>query len=519
MEKRWFGVFMASAMACTVFLSACTSGSTGKTADQSSVDASRDGEREKFKISIFNPGLRPDAPHVQREQDPIMQTVEKKLNVELELIFAPEQTEAKLNAMIAAGEIPDLISTTRKLAIQYYEQGSVVTLDDYIKQFPTLYNYYDKSRWQQMMYKGNILGIPNIEDVNGKKGYWVRNDWLKKLNLKAPATTDELLDVMRAFTFKDPDGNGKNDTYGFNGGLAKDGTFTNGLDQLFWLFGVYPNHVDVVNNQIVFHNTDPRMKEALAYVKTIMDEKLIDPDWVTNSIFSSMDEKMFKGQSGLLIHDWRRMEPAYQQLMKQMGGSVPDWITIEPPKGPRGDQWLFTEAFQTNVWIISKKAAANPAKVQRIVEMLEYMYTDQEIYPLMAWGIKDATWKEENGKPVQTDKFDAQEYWWVKHWSFVRRGDDMVYFSAFNPKTNEYWALNKKFMYPNNVKPFLRDDPNDTLAVDRNKYMNEMLLKFVTGKEPLSKWDDYVRTLQDKFKLDVMLQGYEKQLKEEGVLN
>ncbi|WP_135555494.1 type 2 periplasmic-binding domain-containing protein [Paenibacillus cymbidii] len=529
MSPKKFGVLVSLLLLASSALAACSSGSgkpsgsaatvapSGSAAASASVQP-KETERKKIKISIFNPGLRPDAPHVPKEKDPIMQMIEKKLNVDIELIFAPEQTEAKLNALIASGDTPDLISTTRGSAIKYYEQGSIATLDDYLKKTPTLMNYYSKDRWLQMTYKGKTIGVPNIEDVTGKNGYWIRNDWLQKLNLKPPTTTGELLNVMKAFTLNDPDGNGKNDTYGFIGGLTKDGLFALGLDKLFWLFGVYPGMVDVQNNQIVFHNTDPRMKEALAYVNTIISEKYIDPDWVTDNIFSTHDDKMFQGKSGIIIHDWRRMEPAYQEKMKQMGGSVPDWVTIDPPKGPRGDQWLDLDVFQSNIWSVSKKAAADPEKAQRIVEMLEYMYTDKDIYPLMAWGIKDIGWKEVNGKPVQTDKFDAQEIWWVKHWAFVRRGDDPVYFAATNPKTLEYWSLNKKYMHPNNVKPFLVPDPNDTLTADRDKYMNEMLLKFVTGKEPLANWDSYVKTLQDKFKLDGLLANYARQLKEQGIL-
>ena len=48
----------------------------------------------------------------------------------------------------------------------------------------------------------------------GNEGLLVRKDWLDKLGLAAPTTLDELYDVLYAFTYNDPDGNGKNDTYG-----------------------------------------------------------------------------------------------------------------------------------------------------------------------------------------------------------------------------------------------------------------------------------------------------------------
>jgi putative aldouronate transport system substrate-binding protein len=476
-------------------------------------------QSKKFKISLFNPGVNADAPHVPREQDPIGQMIEKKMNVELEMIIVPEQAPAKLNAMIASGDVPDLITTNRNDAVKFYEQGIITDLDSLLQKTPALQQLYDKARWQKSTYKGKIIGIPNDQPTAGQHGYWVRNDWLQKLGLKQPTTSDELLEVMRAFTFKDPDGNGKNDTYGFVGGLAKDGTFYSGTNQLFLMFGVYPNHIDVVNNKLVYSNTDPKMKDALAYMKKIIDEKLIDPDWVTVSDFVKTEDKMYRGKSGILVFDWRRgKEPQFQALMKAASGEIPDWITIAPPKGPYGDQFVNLDPTYSSVWGVSKKAAADPEKAQRIIELLQYMYTDKEIYPHMSYGLKDIMWKEENGKIVVTPNADAQETRWARHWRFPRTSDDPVYFGANNPKTLEYWALNKKYSKPNPAVPVLIPDPSDTLAADRIKYMNEMLLKFATGKEPLANWDTYVQTLKTKFKLDALLDNYTQQLKAEGIL-
>ena len=43
------------------------------------------------------------------------------------------------------------------------------------------------------------------------RGWWVRQDWLDKLGLKAPQNVDELYTVLKAFRDRDPNGNGKKD--------------------------------------------------------------------------------------------------------------------------------------------------------------------------------------------------------------------------------------------------------------------------------------------------------------------
>ena len=58
-----------------------------------------------------------------------------------------------------------------------------------------------------------------------------------KLKLKAPTTIDEFESVMDAFTNKDPDGNGKKDTFGFS--LSARNGFSNWMSDVSFIFGAY----------------------------------------------------------------------------------------------------------------------------------------------------------------------------------------------------------------------------------------------------------------------------------------
>ncbi|WP_158289537.1 extracellular solute-binding protein [Paenibacillus flagellatus] len=495
------------------------SGGTG-----SSPTASPDSGKDKtYKITMYNLAtFNPNAPVLPREQDPVRQMIEKAMNIDLEMMIVPEQASAKLNTLIASGEVPDLIYFgNRTTSVKYYEQGVTAELDDYLKNAPALVQHFGPSRWEPMRYKGKTIGIPGTEGVAGINGLWIRNDWLNSLNLKVPTTPEELFEVMKAFTFNDPDRNGKNDTYGFAPGITKEGTLANlGWDQMFWMFGVNPGNFDVVDNKLVSHNLDPRMKEAVAYANKLLSEKVVDPDWVTLNTVPQVQDKLFKGRSGVVVTDWRSMEPGAQQKMKETIGEVPDWIVIPPMKGPHGDQINSYDVFQNAQWAVSKKAAGDPGKVQRIVDLLQYMYTDKEAYKTIVYGIKDVTWKETNGKPemIALDSVQSKNYEWLGHYRFPRRANDDIYFNFKNPKTVEYHAINRKYLKPNNVMPYIVLDPNDVLAQDREKYWNEMLLKFMTGKEPLAKWEEFVGTLNAKFKAGEQLEKVTRQLKEQGII-
>ena len=91
----------------------------------------------------------------------------------------------------------------------------------------------------------------------------VRQDWLDKLGLTVPKTVDDVYKVAYAFTYNDPDGNGKNDTIGYSGKapygfepianaydtalgnyiIVRDGKVTNTLSQPHMPFPGYPQGV------------------------------------------------------------------------------------------------------------------------------------------------------------------------------------------------------------------------------------------------------------------------------------
>ena len=63
---------------------------------------------------------------------------------------------------------------------------------------------------------GKLYGIYRERPLS-RQGIVIRKDWLDNLGLDMPKTVDELYETAKAFTEKDPDQNGKNDTIGFAG--------------------------------------------------------------------------------------------------------------------------------------------------------------------------------------------------------------------------------------------------------------------------------------------------------------
>ncbi|MDQ6418432.1 extracellular solute-binding protein [Paenibacillus sp. LHD-117] len=481
---------------------------------------------EKLKITMFNAGtFNAGAPLPPKEEDIQRQMLEKAVNIDLNMII-PQAGEAttKLNTLIAGGDIPDLIFLKSRADLsQYYDQGILADLTPYLDQYPELQKRFSDTSWEAMKYNGKTIAVPGYDNVNGIiNGMFIRNDWLKKLNLEIPTTHEELFEVMKAFTEQDPDGNGKNDTYGFIGGMNKEGNLqTYGFDTLMWMFGVNPpGAIDVINNEAVLLFTDPKMKEAVSYINKMMEAKVVDPDWVSMNTTDLLDQKLFKGKVGVMVRDIRKLEPETQKRIVEVTGEEAEWIVIPPMTGPYGDQILERKTYQGNSWAISAKADED--KINRVLSMLEYAFTDEEAYPHFAYGVKGVQWDIVDGKAdnknSELPKEIKDQYTWVDHYRFPRRGDDPEYFSFKDPKTIEAFASNQKYVSPTLPGAALTSDPNDTKAAERVRYINETLVKFMSGQEPLSNWDHYIETLEATFDLQKYKENVTEQLKSIGYI-
>lgn len=483
---------------------------------------------EKMTLDVYHAGSwAAGTPFPPREEDVQRQLLEDAVNINLQMTV-PQQGEdiTKLNSLLASGNIPDLIFfNDRAQAVQYFQDGVIAELDEYIDGFPALQGRFTEDQWNALHFQGKLIGTPGYEAASGIVGWWIRNDWLQNLGLGIPATTEELFNVMKAFTFDDPDKNNKDDTYGMVVGVPKDGNISGnagaglGLNAIMWLFGVNPHKIDIADGGIMNHNTDPRMKEAVTFIHRLVEEKVIDPDWVTVAEGAKIVEKIQKGRLGIAFADWRMMDNPAQ--LYELSGEEVDWVSIPPVQGPSGERILGESAFQGNLWAISKRAASDPEKVKRILAMLEYWYTDEEAYPYFSYGDKDVFWELQGDTVVRLtpEQATADAYRYNNHYKMPRRADDPLYYNFNNPELTGA-AHQTNIAHSISPKPsvYLVADETDSLYQDRMKYINEMLLRFIYGREPIANWDSYIQTLENTYKLRSYEENVVKQLEEQGLL-
>ena len=214
----------------------------------------------------------------------------------------------KFNLMIASEEYTDAIiygwPSVEGGAEMYLEDGVILDLTELIPEcMPNLNTYLEehpdiKSTIQNDA--GQILYIPFIRDdvaLNIYTGPQIRMDWLEKLGLEVPKTTEDFYNVLKAFKERDPNGNGEADEIPMSGVSFTNTTY--GIGNLLWAFDTHYSFY-VENDQVVWGPTEEKFADGLAYIAKLFDEGLIDVDYLLNDR-AAMDSKGLADRVGFIF--------------------------------------------------------------------------------------------------------------------------------------------------------------------------------------------------------------------------
>jgi putative aldouronate transport system substrate-binding protein len=128
-------------------------------------------------------------------------------NVEVTFVPVPRWTEVEqINNLLAAGTAPDVCVTYSYPTVYTYAQmGGVTNLTPYLEEYKDLLpNLWDLLGDENIYYDqdpedGSLWAVEAMLIVNRRTNTFVREDWLKKLDLAAPASLEEFEAMLKAF--------------------------------------------------------------------------------------------------------------------------------------------------------------------------------------------------------------------------------------------------------------------------------------------------------------------------------
>ena len=271
-----------------------------------SVACNRNGREKKegyTSLRIFiNNGDRYDGAEVDR----VWEAIEDATKTQLYFEGAPHNSDYynTLNPMLNTGDLPDIVFSVPGGSSGAYEKwadqkdGILVNIDVLLAERPGEYPWIEKllgsAQYKNLMYDGAHTIVPYVSDASGW-GIYYRKDWLEAVDEEVPVTLEDFERVLKKFTENDPDGNGKNDTWGISPGSG-----AHFWNPLYHAFGVQPDWgLDEDNNPVYMYET-AEFKAFLEWAHGLYEKGYVDPQFNTN--INNQDRTKFQdGKTGVLI--------------------------------------------------------------------------------------------------------------------------------------------------------------------------------------------------------------------------
>lgn len=459
------------------------------------------------------------------EKNEIVRLVETRFNAKFNVWYLDAQKwDEMLNIKLAAGEMPDVLKVNNLMSLRKLVQQNVVapldeaTVRRLAPTYAKVIDEYSKEAWNFGKVDGKLYALPSI-NINSSYPTVViwREDWLKKVGIsKIPETIQEVEDALTKFRNDDPDGNGKKDTYGLSdfaipaimgayGSPAFNDLKVVAKDPVQSLMSV------LKDGKIVTRATQPEMKEALALLQKWYKAGLIDPEFLTSENTSGYwgdSQAFYNGRIGLtgkaMFYHWRdETDPTTPE--DQPGGQYLNFKKSQPngsiafgkaPVGPQGKsgtpQWqLFNNSLSLTV-----KAMKDPRILETTLKMVEAIYTDEDYYRIVNFGIKGKDWSvSSNGKVVSLDPDKNTPSETKGRLIFNALQAPPAFVKSGDPFTFEFADKKAKI---NGYQPLQLVSSNGFPALEKNsgalgKLTIETYFKIITGDYPVSKFDDYVK--------------------------
>lgn len=371
----------------------------GGTGSKTPADDKKDEPKEPFNLTIMANLHTPEVP-----DDKIEKLVEEATNTNLTIQWVPDGNyEEKLNASFATGTMPQ--ATYLKNITSFNQFKDPIRNNQFWEVGPLLDDYANLSKLKDTVLKntsvdGKIYSLYQGRPLS-RQGLIYRKDWADRLGIKAPTTTDELLEMAKKFTENDPDNNGKKDTIG----LADRSDLVYGAFKTISSWFGTPNNWGVKDGQLQPEFVFDEYYDTMDFMKSLHQNGYMNQDF---PVASKKDQQsMFKnGTAGMYIGS-----------MADVLGLHRDAIQLNPDLKYDVQNRISAPGKENGVWSIPgygtvvlfpKSAVKDEAELKEILTFYDKLMSP-EVSNLIYWGIQGEHYKvSADGGFADTTGFDTK---------------------------------------------------------------------------------------------------------------
>ncbi|WP_438347602.1 extracellular solute-binding protein [Paenibacillus sp. FA6] len=485
-NKRGFMVCLVSLLALSVLFTGCSNNGKGASDPSSGNEQEVNALTEISMLSIFYQKEPPTKDNV------ILKEVEKRTNTKLDITWVtPNNFSEKVNVTLASGDLPDLmlVTDTSNAAFRNMaKQGAFWDLTDMIKEYPNLMRFPDVTFTNNTI-EGKLYGVPRVRPTEGNAQPLIRTDWLEKLNLSMPKTTDDLYQVMKAFKENAPDG--QKDTVGLSGYVNQSDMGQFGFIQS--AFTGASGKYKVQDDKLVDTTFDPEMRNSLEWFHKAFEEKLIPQDFALLKHDQAKD-LMYAGKAGI-FPDKPNQIPGMLKEIKASGQESADLEWQSSLTGAYGP-YASKGNGHFGMFVISKKTSEE--KVKKLLQFLDYGASD-EGHELANYGIEGVDFTLDNGQYTLTEQalndpsFQFMQNIFMKYDKYANLGTGIT-----SGKLKIEQGLIDEAGEVSIPEPIsgLISETGSQMGSDYNKKIQDMKTKVMMGKSSLEDWDQFTETLK-----------------------
>lgn len=420
---------------------------------------------------------------------------------------AQGQNSEKFNLLLASGDLPDIV--------EYYwgdytggpdkaiEQGLIIDLNEYRDKLPNFFKVLDENEEIKKLVStdtGKIFAFPMIrldESLNTSGGIIIRQDWLDELGLESPETMDEWENVLTQFKEK----KGATAPLSFNYAFFKQGIFAGAYDTSY----SYYHDGDTVK----YGPYEPAYKEFVEKMRTWYEKGLLDKNFATLDQTTS-DSNILNGISGATFGG------IGGGIGKLMQSKTSDSFLLSGAKFPTLNKGDKSEFGFTTLSVPSAPCAAISAKSEHIDEalkLMDYGYSE-EGHMLYNFGIEGESYEMVDDYPTYTENITnnadgtsmsvmmAQYLRAYDGGPFVQDVGYMEQYASMDVQ-KQAWSTWADTNAKNHIMPniYVTEDEAEEFAqlnTSISTYVDEMIVKFITGQESMDNYDSFLAELENR---------------------
>ncbi|MGG1554034.1 extracellular solute-binding protein [Paenibacillus ferrarius] len=532
MKKHKIVVYSTIVAALTSVLTACSgsNGSTDKVVDSASPQAATAASfplKDKVTLKMVACKHPSNGPYQDME---FFKQYEQKTNVHIDWVnIEMAQCNEQRNLIFASNDLPDAFYGTITMpatdVLNYGGQGQLVPLEKYITKetMPNLSALLESNpKYRSILTApdGHIYSLPSIRELTlwlSPDMMYLNKQWLDKLGLAVPTTTEELYNVLQAFKTKDPNGNGKNDEIPFS--FTWDNRFynTNGIGSLFGSFGRADavGHMFVENGKVVYSAKEKEYKDAINYFHKFFKDGLFDIE----SLSQDNKQLIAKGSGA----DQRLGGFFAWNAFSIVGvDRDPNYVVVPALKGPTGQQvWRKSLGNNQGVNPFAFSMTAVNKHPELTMKWIDMSFaTDTSIEA--GWGPIGTTLEDKNGQltlkqppagmtiddyvfktaPVEAP-YAIQEKTYGSRLALASK--DKIKIDAIK---ENYLPYMKSETFPGVLFSPEESQKIKTLETDMNNYVSQSSAKWLLEGGADQEWDAYLANLK-KMKIDDLVSVYQ----------